>query len=623
MPEFSEELIQKLTEVTVDPAGTRPRILIGADEVSAIRQRVRDIEGATDTFAEGARAASANEGLFGPNPEIPYLVQAPVRALADAAFVLEDEGFAARALEGIEVMLGFPAQEWVARPHRPMRCDHAMLNVASCIGVALDLCAQFWGEDAVRSVSERIDAYTVDRFVETWEKQDAHWSKPDYHWNWKIMCCGEMGTAALSCYPAISRVEEVLEAALAGCLDILDSVPPEGDWAEGPGYWLATLAHGLRFGLGLGRATGGAVDLLAHPALKLTGDYIVHITEPDGMVYDFNDNGLSLGAYLDYLLLLAGRHLRGDWAQTARASDHITLERLAWDDPSLANADPAETARSFPSTGVAVMRSGWDDSATFVGLKSGRSEVGHSQLDANSLVVTARGERLLVDEGIWPYAHFLGFFDAEGATRYNFDGNATIGHSTLLVDGQGQQYGEEMPGRIVSLEAGDEVDIAVADGAAPYGGKLTQYARTLAFLKPDVLLVYDQVTADAPRLLEWLFHHRAAVSGDEKLSLFKRHGATLSLARVIPQEAECWRVSDVTRTSAYTSSNASISERVSIQYRGIGPFHQCESLDVLWAIHVGDAADRPTVAARTEDDAVDATIDWPEGSSRRVRIPRQ
>ena len=623
MKPFSEELLAKLANATVAPPETRPRVLLGAEEVDKARERAKATPGFIDSLAEAAREASASEDLFGAEPELPYFCQTPLRSLANAAFILEDEAFAARALEGVEVMFSFPPEEWVARPHRPMRCDHAMLNVASAIGISTDLCASAWPDDAVTSISERINAYTVSRFLETWEKQDAHWSSPDYHWNWKIMCCGEMGTAALACAEEISNLDAVLPAALAGCLDILDFVPPEGDWAEGPGYWLGTLGHGVRFGVGLKRATGGAVDLFEHPALRITGDYIVHVTEPDGQVYNFNDNGISLGASLDTLLLLASLRRRGDWARTARASDHATVERVIWDDPSLADAIPEATSRSYPTTGVVTMRSGWDEQATFVGLKSGSSAVGHSQLDANSFVVSSRGERLLIDEGIWPYGHDLGFFDSAGGKRWNFDGNGTIGHNTLMVDGEGQRYGAGYPGRIVSFDAGGEVDVAVGDATEAYGGKLTRYLRTLAFLKPDVVLVYDRVSSEEPRILEWLFHHRAEVSGDERLTEFRRNGVTLSLSRVIPEHMECWRMSDVKRTSTYTESNQHRPKRVSVEYRGFGPFHPCREIEVLWAIHAGDACDRPEVEASAGDDgAVTARAVFRDGNQRIVTLPK-
>ena len=60
-------------------------------------------------------------------------------------------------------------------------------------------------------------------------------------------------------------------------------------------------------------------------------------------------------------MLLARLRRRGDWARTARASDHATVERLIWDDRSLADAIPEETSGSYPTTGVVTMRSGWDD----------------------------------------------------------------------------------------------------------------------------------------------------------------------------------------------------------------------------------------------------------------------
>ncbi len=620
MKPFSEDLLAKLNNATVAPPETRPRVLLGAEEVAEVRRRASATPGFVDRLVKEARAASENEDLFGAAPELPYFCQTPLRSLANAAFITEDEVFAARALEGVEVMFSFPPEEWVARPHRPMRCDHAMLNVASAIGSTMDLCSELWPADAVASISERINAYTVARFLETWRNQDAHWSSPDYHWNWKIMCCGEMGTAAIACAEAISDFDAVLRAALEGCLDILDFVPPEGDWAEGPGYWLGTLGHGVKFGVGLRRATGGAVNLFEHPALRETGDYIVHVTEPDGQVYNFNDNGISLGSSLDYLLLLANLNRRGDWARTARASDHTTVERLIWDDPSLADAIPNETSRSYPTTGVVTMRSGWDDQATFVGLKSGSSAVGHSQLDANSFVVTSRGERLLIDEGIWPYGHALGFFDSDGGERWNFDGNGTIGHNTVMVDGEGQRYGADYPGRIVSFERGEEVDVAVGDATAAYGRKLKQYLRTLAFLKPDVVLVYDRISSEEPRLLEWLFHHRAEVYGDERLTGFRRNGVTLSLSRVIPEHMECWRMSDVKRTSMYTESNQYRPHRVSVEYRSFGPFHPCREIEVLWAIHVGDASDRPEVEASVGDRTATVRVVSGCGNERSVTL---
>ena len=55
--------------------------------------------------------------------------------------------------------------------------------------------------------------------------------------------------------------------------------------------------------------------------------------------------------------------------------------------------------------------------------------------------------------------------------------------------------------------------------------------RTLAFVKPDLLLIFDQVASEEPRYLEWLFHHRGQVGGDESVTTFTRGDASLSLVR--------------------------------------------------------------------------------------------
>ncbi|MFH1566947.1 MAG: heparinase II/III family protein [Gemmatimonadota bacterium] len=618
----SVALAGALESATLDLAAPSPRLLLAADQAPAVRGRARERSGALDALSRAAQVAFDDPLLFGPAPEIPYLSRGALSHLAAAAFLLEDARFAGRALEGVEILLRFPAEEWIARPHRPRRCDHAMLNAAADVALALDLCGPLWPTGARQGVAARLADLVLTRFLETWLSQDAHWARPDYHWNWKIMCCGEAGLVALACRGETPDLPALLRAALAGVLDVLDFVPAEGDWPEGPGYWLATLGLGLRFGLALRHATGDAVDLFAHPALAATGDYLVHVTEPDGKVYDFNDNAPSLGRLLDYLLLLAAVKRRGDWVRTARQADQVTLEQLLWDDPALRSREPpaADTARLFPQTGVATMRCGWDGEATFVGFKCGRSAVGHSHLDANSFVLSAAGERLLVDEGIWPYAHFQGFFDPEA--RFNFDGNGTIGHNALLVDGRGQEFGESFPGRIVDFQVNGDLALVTGDAAATYGGRLDRFLRTLAVLPCGAVLVYDQVAAGQPRFLEWLFHHRGEASGDEDLTRLRTGRACLAIRRLLPREAPCWRTSDVVRSSRYTNSNTGTAECRQVRYRSFGPFHPQRQIDVLWALQVGVEADRIGLEVLEEPDVVRVEVHLPAGAGLEVRLPR-
>lgn len=607
-----------------------------AADVGRVRKRAHATQGVIDIFVERANAAARIASSFGPrveNAEIFSHAAGVLGPLSDAALILEDEQFAARALDAIEAYYGIPTINWPPPARRSWRCHLSIPMSAALIGVAMDYCGDLWSAGAHEFVSERISGDLLPRFLETWRKQDEFWTAPSYHLNWKIVCCGDSGLGALACGESVEDMQSVLDAAVAGVLDVLDAIPPEGDWPEGATYYLVALAPGLRFGLALRNATGGAVDLLAHPALKRAGDFLMHIIEPDGGFYDVSDDpglwprGIS-NDHLNYLSLLAREHRRGDWARAARMQNKVTLERLMWDDESLASVTPPETdtARQFPTTGLAFIRSGWDDQATYVGFKSGSAQVGHAQLDANSFVITARGERLLIDEGAWPYASLSGYFEYNGP-RWDFDNTATIGHNTLLVDGAGQHpasrdIGAEYSGKLVAFRSDPQVDIVAGDATAAYAGKLDRYVRTLAYVRPDLLLVYDQVASSEPRYLEWLFHHDGTVSGDENVTTITRGNVTLTLMRVLPPEVDCWRTSDVTRTSVYKNSETLEPVRPGIRYRSYGPFHPCEKLDVLWAAFVGEPQDVPAIETTVEDTRLTVNVTLPDGDRRDVTIDR-
>jgi len=141
-------------------------------------------------------------------------------------------------------------------------------------------------------------------------------------------------------------------------------------------------------------------------------------------------------------------------------------------------------------------------------------------------------------------------------------------------------------------------------------------------VKPDLVLIYDQVRSTEPRYLEWLFHHDGEISGNEDLTTIKRGDASLTLARVLPEEIECWRMSDVERTSVYTDSDSLEMVRPRIRYRGFGPFHPCEAMDALWAVHVGDPEDLPRIGTSVDDKHLNVSITFTDGSRREVEIAR-
>jgi hypothetical protein len=125
---------------------------------------------------------------------------------------------------------------------------------------------------------------------------------------------------------------------------------------------------------------------------------------------------------------------------------------------------------------------------------------GHVHPDANHFVIFGGGEFLIRDDG---YAWKM-----------------TDQHNTLLVDGKGQ-LGEgnqwfrgiealkaKAHPRVTRASSSPQVDEMVGDATAiyPAASGLRRYVRRLIFVKPDVLIVVDDIETDQPRQLELRFH---------------------------------------------------------------------------------------------------------------------
>lgn len=95
---------------------------------------------------------------------------------------------------------------------------------------------------------------------------------------------------------------------------------------------------------------------------------------------------------------------------------------------------------------VAVARSGWSNSASYLGVKGGNSAMTHQDLDHGSFVFETSGHRWVCDLGIENYL-LAGMFgssarysptnftlDREWGSRYAYYRKATRGHNTLTFD---------------------------------------------------------------------------------------------------------------------------------------------------------------------------------------------
>ncbi len=171
-------------------------------------------------------------------------------------------------------------------------------------------------------------------------------------------------------------------------------------------------------------------------------------------------------------------------------------------------ADPAAIPdfAAFPVIGQAMMRSAWQDSAaTLVGIKCGpfmgtelfrRAEfdwgTGHRHPDDGSFQLFAHGQFLTIDPG------YTGFHVTANQNTMLFRGKGQLGEQRAFSSSEALRF-DHYP-ELVHAEASAAYDYAVGEvaGAYPPALGVERFTRHLLFLKPDILLVADQlVVADS------------------------------------------------------------------------------------------------------------------------------
>jgi hypothetical protein len=131
--------------------------------------------------------------------------------------------------------------------------------------------------------------------------------------------------------------------------------------------------------------------------------------------------------------------------------------------------------------------------------------ISHSHADQNAIVLGAFGSPLLVNTGCRPW------YGSPFCQEWYW---ATKAHNALEIDGQGQPKTSVATAKFIVFHPGEEYDYVVGDATPGYGENIQRYRRHLLFLKPDVLVVVDEVTARKPVSLKFWLHGRAPFTID-------------------------------------------------------------------------------------------------------------
>lgn len=443
-----------------------------------------------------------------------------VQTLGAVAFVAEDQRMAPRAVE--EVLAACAQPDW-----NPVHfLDTAEMSHAVALGL------DWFGEAMTPEQRRTVVAALIQKGVRpamAEHRGAARWTSATHNWN--LVCNGGMGVAALALRSdAPAESAELLTLSLRSVRAGFASFAPDGGWIEGPAYW----DYGTRYVAYLLSAleTAGIDDagLANAPGLAETGRFFLHLTAPNGKLFNFADSNETTRRSA-HRFWLARRYARPqDAGHELGREGGARGMHLAWF-PERATM-PAEAGEpldaQFKTAQVATFRADWaDPKALYLACKGGDNAANHSHLDLGSFVLDAGGERFALDLGPDDYA-LPGYFDRQ--QRYTYFRNASLSHNLLLAGRGNQAFDARAP--IALFRSTPRLACAVVGLDAAYPG--LKHRRGFALVDRDTVVIVDEIAPQAPVDLAWQMLTGAAVELAADRIVLRRGQAALTMIATLP-----------------------------------------------------------------------------------------
>jgi hypothetical protein len=377
------------------------------------------------------------------------------------------------------------------------------------------------------------------------DNQQYSWFMYAYLNNHLWLTVGGLEVAGAAIYGDYPEAKKWFNLAVEKLDNILGYISEDGSSQEGPGYW-SYGTNGLLKYMEVSKKLLG-IDYFESEGIKNTFDYRLYNQLPinastnQNMVVDaedtFRDN---FGQTNNSLIRNLARLYEDGTAQwlvdqfTAKGIDSrstMDFGDLIFYDSSIPSVDPATANKPafklFEDLGLIYARSDWSGNESMVTFKAG-PYVGKKPLELNpgSRDGYANGGHVHPDQN-----HFTIFGDGEWLVRDDgYAAKYTSNHNTLLVNDLGQLGDQNANGDLGNgpIWGGGDTQQMLAQNAAPTIDKhvttplldyfvgdaasqyhvnkgLTKYKRHMIYLKPDVLIVVDDIALTAPQNLELRF----------------------------------------------------------------------------------------------------------------------
>ena len=225
----------------------------------------------------------------------------------------------------------------------------------------------------------------------------------------------------------------------------------------------------------------------------------------------------------------------------------------------------------------------------------------HTMSDQNSFKLSYKGKTVYANAG-----YYQSFADAHSILQYR----NTRGHNTIMINNIGQPFTTRAYGNIAQALNGKNIAYFQGDASHAYCGiseypmwqqnfanaglsqipaygfgetPLNKYVRHIFMLRPNIVVIYDDLGADEPATWQWLLHSPVAfnIAGNKITTNYDDY---VAVAHIYSNETP-----NITTTNEwFQGGEPTVNPNVSKQWHLTADFQACATNKVLTIIQVED-----------------------------------
>lgn len=357
--------------------------------------------------------------------------------------------------------------------------------------------------------------------------------------NWNQVCNAGISYGALAVFESVAPLAESLIKRAEESIRLpMKDYEPDGAYPEGFGYWGYGTTFNVLFISAWEKAFDNKFDVPENRAFLKTSSFILNMTGPTGMNFNFSDNGFGTGLHPAMFWLasrngdLSSLYFENQLLESLKsARDRLLPAILIWGAGVDRSAIEPPGYLAWIGRGknpVALMRTSWTEpDAIFVGLKGGSPSVNHAHMDVGSFVMESEGVRWAMDFGAQDYNSL----ESKGVNLWNmaqtsqrwevFRYNNFV-HNTLTINGKLQR----VSGKADVMRSCERPGFTAASvNLTPvYGDQLVSAERGIAIVSGKYVVVRDELeTGRSEAVIRWtmLTPAEAEIAGPTSAELLK------------------------------------------------------------------------------------------------------